>query len=737
MSRLTSRSHHAITTGKALPVKPVERRLLTPLLTLAAVLALALPAAAQAGACPNEALRVGPSANLPDCRAYELVTPADKGRTQDITFDQGNEEAVPSADGESIALETLVQLEPNPRTPASIIGARAVFVRTATGWEMKSAVPPGGAADRLEIDLLSPDLSHLALDSYTALNLVEISPDNTFEVGPVGGPYEVVANVPREYDTNFAGANAGTADVPNFRDILLSSFDHALATSAVERTVAEETEPNARDLYEWSDGRLQLVNVTSSGQLLSKCGAILGSEGAANGASTTNAVSNDGSKIFFISFMRNGAGCEENEAPATLYMRVEGNETVELSPLAHVPAAERHPVTFNGATADGSDVYFSTETPLLAGEQQGEDRLFRYNTVSRTLRFVAGGLQAGIASIGITKAVVVAEEGSAVYYETSLSEQGYNDELYRYEPSSERSTLIARFDPDTREDTRSYATPNSQFLLFAARSVAGEPRGQEHEELYRYDNADKSVICVTCGQGVAPAQGETIFLSQTGANLATQDEQPEVTQITADGQRVFFQTTARLVPQDRNSTSDQPETGELAPQGLDVYEWEADGVEEEPGVSCRVSVGCTHMLSSGEETGPSVFLGTSADGSNVFLATAARLAPQDIDEYGDIYDARVDGGFPAAPPVPECTSCQGVGSPPPLFGTSASEAFVGAGNPVTLAATPAAAKPQSQPAKPKAKKRRRKRSRGKRSRRASKAGARGARDVARVRGTGA
>jgi hypothetical protein len=680
-----------------------------------------LPAIASAAPCPNEALRTGRSGTLPDCRAYELVTPADKGRSQDMTFTNGSEGAAVSGSGERVALQSTATFGPNP----SVLGARLVFSRNpVSGWEMKSVVASGDSAHHINLALFSPDLSQVALQWQTQLNLGEPPLDITFEAGPVGGPPALMESIPRAegQGTQFLGASS------DFSHVLLGSIDHALLPAGAERIAAEGSDAEAENLYDWTEGHLRLVNVRKNGALVSPCGAALGdalSSGEINNYATVNAVSQDGSKIFFISpqpYYASGSepGCEE---PARLYMRANGDEPVEVSapePGITLAPSEILPVRYDYATPDGSKVFFNTETALTSDDPSKANKLFEYDTEApegKRLRRIASGVPISY-GVGINagKGLFFSEDGSTVYVEPDTS--GGAENISRVETSTGKSSVVATSSPSVGASEPSYSTPNGEFFLFTSQGIGGEPRGAGHNELYRYDHANGSVMCVTCGTGIAPEQGEVILPKTV---FTTQDDVPALTPLSENGQEVFFQTTARLVPQDTNSTVTEGSSSNGKP-GLDVYEWEADGTG-----GCELSQGCTRLLSSGEASGPSTFLGASRNGSDVFFATPARLVAQDTDEFDDIYDARVGGGFAPSSPARECSSCQGVGSPPPLFSPGASLTFAGAGNPV---APVVKAKPKPKKKKPKPKHRKKHKGKSKAAghhagaRRASKGGKR-------------
>jgi hypothetical protein len=130
-----------------------------------------------------------------------------------------------------------------------------------------------------------------------------------------------------------------------------------------------------------------------------------------------------------------------------------------------------------------------------------------------------------------------------------------------------------------------------------------------------------------------------------------------------------------------------------------VYEWEADGVR-----GCGEAGGCVFLISDGRdasenggESGASAssveLLGTDASGDDVFFTTADALVPGDTNSQLDIYDARVDGGFPApAGQVPCETSetCHEGSTSPGSEPSLGSSIFTGPGNlaPLSIKPTP-------------------------------------------------
>lgn len=701
-------------------------------LALSAVLAggagltggMGLTEISSAEVCKNEARRVEQgSTYLPDCRAYELVTPAEKGATQALVFGGLTAtKAIPAEDGEKVALTSNAFLGSNPGSRETNV----VFSRRGSGWEMTSQQPAAGAGEaNFRPEVFSPELTQVGVKVYSEPSEAETSPTQTFEVGPSGGPYsEVATTSSKEGGSRQDALDGASSDLSH---VVLSSLDQSLLPAA-----AGNADPGKPNLYDWADGNRRIVDVTDEGKLVSECGAVLGYGPTEFGPDDIHAVWSEGlsSKIFFTSPEFNfdnqtgGPGCTSGEEggepppenPHRLYMRVNGTETVEVSAPQLEGAVPCDPGTgsaiYQGASADGSEVFFTSEgeltpdhaacRPQIGPNHFVPDReLYEYNTLTRKLTRISRGEPGTSPEAGVDNGpeypVVISEDGSAVYFvakhkltENALENPGNDEQVYRYDITTSKLRLVAvHLPPQNGLDETGYVTPNGEFYLFVSEGVVGEPRGEGHNEIYLYDNGDGKVMCVSCGSGVAPAHGNA---SRDAAVLLAVEVNwtPPFIPMSEDGRYVFFQTTARLVPQDTNNDTDEAVGG----QGQDVYEWEADGTGD-----CVEGNGCTRLITSGTDEHVSWLLGASRDGSNVFFTTFAQLAPQDVDTQPDIYDARINGGFaaPASPVRCSGEACRLIPSAPPVISTPLSATFSGVGNlaPVSEPALVAKSKPLS------------------------------------------
>jgi hypothetical protein len=184
-------------------------------------------------------------------------------------------------------------------------------------------------------------------------------------------------------------------------------------------------------------------------------------------------------------------------------------------------------------------------------------------------------------------------------------------------------------------------------------------------EFFLYSAASGRLVCVTCNplSRVATADAQTDVLAGGAGSPPLQHLSHALSD---DGSRVFFSTPEALVAQDSNGK-------------WDAYEYD-------------VATATLHLISTGKDPADSYFMDASPDGRDVFFTTRERLVGWDIDQNYDLYDARVDGGFPepVAPPVP-CAgeTCRAPAALPPGFsGAPASATFSGAPN-----ATPTVLRP--------------------------------------------
>jgi hypothetical protein len=732
-----------------------------------------------AEACPNEQLRSKDhSTLLPDCRAYELVAPPYKeGALVSATSI--------SEDGSHVLGLSFGAFAGTENVPG--LDAGYDFTRAAgVSWMSSPLDPPAslGYINHLEnsfedvsVDfgrVLFPDVGEAPHPGVRDIYIRES--DGAFvEVGPELPPISTENRAAGEE----LGADAYRGASSDLSHVFFSVHDAAEAgRDAEEKALLWPGDDTVQgtSLYEYvGTGHAgigsdvpALVGVDNTGHQISQCGTSLGAT-RIEPKDAYNAVSRSGEMVFFTA--RPG-GCENEEGteigtgPAVyeLYARVgpqpasattvniAGSSGCAISASCNVTSE----VTYQGASEDGSKVFFTAEQAgLVAGNEDGSNVLYECELPGdggvqpratgaadpcpslKAISVTGNGEGANV--LGVAR---VSEDGSHVYFVASGvlatnsngQSAGFNpeaqagaDNLYVYEPNPahpgqyetefvamlcsghEESGAV----PDARcqssesdeadwqrEDSRPVeATSDGNFLLFASFGDLTSDDSSTARQLFRYDAQAGELVRVSAGQKSAsfPAgfngDGNTTaypasFPTQGYAVSSNAVSAPPSMSSEGSDPYVFFESSDGLTPQALNAQ----QIGE-GPGGEPVY---AENVYE-------YHDGNVSLISDGQDlsrelnqTSAVRLDGTDASGSDVFFSTSDSLVGQDTDTGQDIYDARIDGGFPA-PVVPAgCAgdACQGPRSAPPLLTSAGSVTQPGGGNVVSKPETKPAVKPK-------------------------------------------
>jgi DNA-binding beta-propeller fold protein YncE len=591
--------------------------------------------AAQA-ACPNEQLRRGFSANLPDCRAYELVTPPNKTSAEaDPAEKDGDVEA--SFAGNLAAVDgNRLSYEAEDVFPGSSSASRSyVATRGTSGWSVENVYPPTNyyaykCSDTLNTRLYSADLS----EALILIGKVGIEPVGT----PCGLTRELVSGEPKGVANLFVRDNTNgsyrlvdvapagvTPSGPTFVGAS-RKLDHIAFED--EGKLTSDATAGAKNLYEWSGDALRLPMKLADGTPVA--GAFKG-------------FSPDGSRAFFT-----------NEGK--LYARSNGTETVRLD--ASQVGGPGGGANLESASADGSQVLISDDASadLTADTAPGSGiNLYKYDFASGQLTDLTPAGKVELKSV-----FGISEDGSYVYFEAfgSLAPGATQGHPNRYLWHTGTTSFLSVLTGVAFNQLR--VSGNGLFVAFASAQKltsydnTDANTGNPDYEFYIYSATSNRLVCASCNPSGAPPVGGARVETHAARNLSESD-------------RFFFETTEPLLPADTNGRQD-------------VYEFEPDGVG-----SCSEPAGCVFLISTGTGTQDTWLIEASPSGNDVFLREDQKLVPRDtVEEFHTIYDVRVDGGFAGPSSPPPCTTpevCRGAASlQPPIFGAPASQTFSGKGN---------------------------------------------------------
>jgi hypothetical protein len=629
--------------------------------------------------CPNAAVRQQDvSQYLPDCRAYELVSPDEIGDVELV----GSGPPGPDADNRFFFggfYGGLLGTEPTN----GISEDHYLAVRTDSGWTSRlvgfrgfETASGSNLVGNTELTKFMDFIEHKVFEG-------EPQPDHNLphvwdsEGNPLGVWPANFESIPNSELTKGA-----VQPSPDFSHVAISStnvaftsegrttgagsaYDYDPSTGSMA-LISLDAENNPIELEPGDSSPRPAVGIYFPGAPLKFNFSELSGQGP---RSINPSVSTDGSHILMGTSSAPIEAFTNPLPPMHLYMRVNDAITYDVS--------QGHDVSYIGMTADGSKVFFTSTERLTSEDTDNSADLYMWSQAGDKLTLLSKGGEgaqdsgnsdacsaswvsgcgvAAVAPLDETDSSIASESGEIYFYSPEQLDGNKGianrENLYVYREGAPR--FVASLDPSTGANTpvkRIQVSPDGAHMAFTTATHVTGYNSLNFEEMYDYNPVDRSVVCVSCRPDGEPPT-VNVEGSQTGLFMSN------------DG-RTFFSTEDPLVPTDTNEHQDVYEYAEGRPQLITS----GVGVTEH-----HSSTGFSNFGSEGLD-------GVSADGADVFFASRDVLVPQN--HNGPVlafYDARTNGGFPYEPPLAPCEAadeCHGAGNPPPARPTVTSEGSLG------------------------------------------------------------
>lgn len=362
----------------------------------------------------------------------------------------------------------------------------------------------------------------------------------------------------------------------------VSTAGSPVAFGTRESLVSTDTD-SSEDVYEHSGTGTAIVSTGPAG---------------GNGAfdALLSGSSADGSRVFFRT--AESLVSSDTDNAGDVYQRSGGATTIaSTGPAGGNGALSAH---FDGASADGTRVFFTTEESLVSGDTDNQEDVYQRSGGTTTL------ISTGTSGNGSQPALFegASQDGTHVFFRTksALVATDTDSSSDVYDRSGGTTTLISTgpaggngaFDANF-----SGASVNGANVFFTTAERLVSTDVDSSQDLYQRLGGATTLL------STGPVGGNGAFDAYfAGAST--------------DGARVFFHTDEALTSGDTDSFQD-------------VYERYA---------------GTTTLISSGSNGGQAAFfVDTSDDGKHVLFYSPEQLASGDTDSQQDIYDATVVEGY--------------------------------------------------------------------------------------------